>query len=459
MRYPNILAIALPLSSFVAASCSTAMNPHPEGPDAGLGAAGSGAGTDTSSYSGAPGGAGGYGGGGGYIAIDGGARGYAGGGAGGCWWHEPNAGGSEVGRWPASPTRTPGLAVARVRVDAWTVMSNTDAPSGPREGAAAVWTGREMIVWGGFGLRPEATGGRYDPASDKWSPISASLAPRGRQRHVAVWTGSEMIVWGGYDGTTILTSGGRYDPAADKWTAMSLDGAPTMIYDPKAVWTGTELIVWASATIATGGRYDPKTDTWKAIATKGAPVPQKGSSLVWTGKEMIVWGGYVNDACNYSADGAIYDPSTDTWRPMSAVGAPHPRYEHSAVWTGRQMIVWGGSNESPNAASYDPVADAWYALSEVEAPSPRQTPALFFLPDDGTPGAGRMLVWGGVASNGYDAATGGIYDFVPNQWGVVAPFPVALDSPNRSSYRTTVWTGTELLAWDVGAGVGARYRP
>jgi len=364
---------------------------------------------------------------------------------------------AEPDAWPASPARAAGPALSRTRVDAWTAMSNTGAPSGPRAGSTAVWTGKEMIVWGGYTDQPEATGGRYDPAGDKWSPVSTSVAPRPRQNHVAAWTGSQMIVWGGDDGTNNFTSGGRYDPMSDQWTAMSSVGAPA-ISGPLAVWTGTELIVWGYQPTATagGGRYDPKNDTWKTMSATGAPLLQSGSSVVWTGQTMIVWGGHIEGACD-SARGAIYDPATDTWAPTTTVGAPHPRTDHSAVWTGTQMIVWGGTNYTANAASYDPVADAWHALSEKEAPSPRLTPALFFIPDQGTPGAGRMLVWGGGYS--YNAATGALYDFVPDQWGVVAPFPSEPATPNQASTRTTVWTGTEMIAWDVAAGVGARYRP
>ena len=57
-----------------------------------------------------------------------------------------------------------------------------------------------MIVWGGyddsFYLN---TGGRYNPSTDSWIATSTTNAPDGRVRHTAVWTGSEMIVWGGYD--------------------------------------------------------------------------------------------------------------------------------------------------------------------------------------------------------------------------------------------------------------------
>ena len=41
------------------------------------------------------------------------------------------------------------------------------------------------------------TGGRYDPATDSWRPTSTQNAPSARSGPTAVWTGSEMIVWGG----------------------------------------------------------------------------------------------------------------------------------------------------------------------------------------------------------------------------------------------------------------------
>lgn len=75
----------------------------------------------------------------------------------------------------------------------------------------AVWTGTEMIVWGGEGSGYVYlnTGGRYDPTTDSWTPTSTTNAPAGRYRHTAVWTGTEMIVWGGYNGS-YLNTGGRY---------------------------------------------------------------------------------------------------------------------------------------------------------------------------------------------------------------------------------------------------------
>ena len=55
-----------------------------------------------------------------------------------------------------------------------------------------------MIVWGGFnGGTSLNTGARYNPSTDSWTGTSTTNAPTGRDNHTAVWTGSEMIVWGG----------------------------------------------------------------------------------------------------------------------------------------------------------------------------------------------------------------------------------------------------------------------
>ena len=63
-----------------------------------------------------------------------------------------------------------------------------------------------MIVWGGYnyGSGPSAylnTGGRYDPSADTWVPTSTGPSvPSERLGHMAVWTGTQMIVWGGNNG-------------------------------------------------------------------------------------------------------------------------------------------------------------------------------------------------------------------------------------------------------------------
>ncbi len=121
-----------------------------------------------------------------------------------------------------------------------------------------------------------------------------------------------------------------------------------------AVWTGVEMIVWGGTghgggKFNSGSRYNPATDTWRPTTGIGAPVVRKQHSAVWTGTEMIVWGGcgpLPEHSCQIGSGGR-YNPQTDTWLPTSHPGTA--RINHTAIWTGSEMIIWGGCAFSNNA--------------------------------------------------------------------------------------------------------------
>ena len=51
--------------------------------------------------------------------------------------------------------------------------------------------------------------------------------PRRRAGHTAVWTGSEMIVWGGFENVfpnPSFNTGARYNPSTDNWVGTTTDG-------------------------------------------------------------------------------------------------------------------------------------------------------------------------------------------------------------------------------------------
>ena len=142
-----------------------------------------------------------------------------------------------------------------------------------------------MIIWGGivpFNLDPAFytnTGGKYDPSTDSWAATTTMQAPTGRELPTAVWTGSEMIVWGGYsyDGSDhYWNTGGRYNPGTDRWVATSITNAPVGREAHTAVWTGSAMIVWGGFDVLpngfahdlnTGGIYNPGTNSWTATST------------------------------------------------------------------------------------------------------------------------------------------------------------------------------------------------
>jgi hypothetical protein len=155
-----------------------------------------------------------------------------------------------------------------------------------------------MIVWGGIGTSAGSTGGRYDPDTNSWVATSTTNAPEGRYDHTAVWTGFEMIVWGG-SGSFVLNTGGRYNPSTNSWTPTSTTNGPSGRLAHTAVWTGSEMIVWGGSggcafnmcVTNTGGRYNPTTDSWTDTSITNAPTARSFHTAVWTGSEMIVWGG------------------------------------------------------------------------------------------------------------------------------------------------------------------------
>jgi len=246
-----------------------------------------------------------------------------------------------------------------------------EASAPPRllEGVTALWTGEELLVWGAQHdprvKEHPRDGVAYDPAADRWRSIPPAPI-RGRTSHLAVWTGTEMIVWGGGDFRQSLDDGAAYDPATDAWRVL----APAPISpreDAVAVWTGREMVVTGGTHVSSSrgaiAAYDPVADRWRIVADP--PIDGRHwHSAVWTGEEVIVWGGY-NDR-EPIGDGAAYDPVTDRWRPL-ARSPLDDRCRHTAVWSGDSMVVFGGypGCGSPwhlafgDGAEYDPVRDRW----------------------------------------------------------------------------------------------------
>jgi len=209
-----------------------------------------------------------------------------------------------------------------------------------------------MIVWGGYDGSYLNTGGLYSLEPEAWfttSTISTS-ALYARSLHTAIWTGSEMIVWGGRNDTAQMAAGRRYNPTINTWDSVVYTSGVTPFprFTHTAIWTGSEMIIWGGMTdtgrVNTGGRYNPVTNTWIATSTISAPVARSLHTAIWTGSEMIVWGG--GDGFSSLNTGGRYNPSTDSWVAISVVGTPSVRSGHTSIWTGSEMIVWGGNTGS-----------------------------------------------------------------------------------------------------------------
>jgi hypothetical protein len=229
---------------------------------------------------------------------------------------------------------------------------------------AAVWTGSELVYWGGeseYGDEVHGDGAAFDPATGSWRRLAAGpLSPRSGA--VGVWTGTEVLVWGG--NREAGAEGAAYDPSRDEWRL--LPDSPLDARVPVgAVWTGTEMIVWGSASraasVVDGAAYDPREDRWRKLPP--APFALNEATLAWTGEELVVVGARL-DGNNWSdsehARGAAFDPATSEWRILPPY--PFSPQASTAVWTGRELVVWDYELRS---AAYDPAADRWRPLPDL----------------------------------------------------------------------------------------------
>ncbi|OYW78249.1 MAG: hypothetical protein B7Z37_00130 [Verrucomicrobia bacterium 12-59-8] len=380
-------------------------------------------------------------------------------------------------------------------VNAWQALPVMPGTPNIDSGFSAVWSGTQMIVWGGVsgaGTTYLNSGYRFDPAAASglgtWSAISTTNAPAGRNGHHAVWSGSEMIVWGGSSfvftptpANVLYNDGGRFNPSTNSWQALSSTDAPPARVAATATMTGSKLVVWAGIQmdpgmpntsmakyLKHGGEYQPSNDTWNAL-TNGSPSPRLGHTAVWTGTDLIVWGGTVSSmsVTGYDptlSDGARFNAATSTWTPLPSLNAPVGRFGHTAVWTGTEMIIWGGqrfdaSTGSPmsvtlnSGARYNPLTNTWSTTSLAFPPSARSKHTAVWA----GPPVNRMVVWGG-SSDGVimGVNTGGQYDPSQNSWGAATS---TTNAPMAVSGHLSRWTGSEMIVFGGGLTNGSRYYP
>jgi len=205
------------------------------------------------------------------------------------------------------------------------------------------------------------------------------------------------------------------------------------------------MIIWGGITsttsgspllVNTGACYNPTTDHWRPVATEGAPKARRHHACVWTGHEMIVWGGRFEDTLGGREvlfDGGRYNPAMDAWTPISEAGAPHS-LDPVAAWTGTEMIVLGNDSESTGAlvgGIYNPVTDSWRAMSLENGPIIWVCPSVAW---DGQ----EMLIWGCLGNIGLCR-----FNPLTNTWTPGSE----VGEPATRCGSTALWTGTELFVW------------
>jgi N-acetylneuraminic acid mutarotase len=331
--------------------------------------------------------------------------------------------------------------------------SLAESPLAVDDARTSVWTGTEMLVVGRHSKRAKDgavlarvdVAAAYNPTTNTWRRLPWPPGSSSFMNYSSVWTGNEMIVWG-------QGIHAAFNPVTNQWRRLP-DSNLLKIHDGFGLiaWTGRELIGWGGGccgdAFSDGVAYNPTTNTWRKVA----PAPLAGSQHpigAWTGRELIVLvGGFDPNGKpwpNRLARAAAYNPATNTWRRITP--PPSAREGAIAVWDGRELLLVGGTiparaGQPPLVATvgfaYNPLSNRWRRLPPME--SGRVGAAAVWTGE-------QLLIWGGSQTAGGGLPVipphGLAYDPKANRWSTLpqAPLLGRLDP-------TGVWTGHALIVW------------
>ena len=245
-----------------------------------------------------------------------------------------------------------------------------------------MWTGEEILVCCGRIVGAGAPAGAYDPEADQWRDIPAPpISPAFAE---AIWTGKEMLVFGGVGraGTTNLVGGAAYNPVTDTWrwladlpyglerTADATIGAGVVYAWPSPSQGSTKMPI----------AYDIASDEWLTLPNPPTSAPSS-PSLVWMGDKLFAYGAGSDSAGGVIGVGVTFEPVGQMWRlaPQAPLEPVSPSEGTDAsqkavrvegevyIWTG-----WVGTDwEEPitRVVSYDPAQDSWRELEPAPIPA------------------------------------------------------------------------------------------
>ena len=338
------------------------------------------------------------------------------------------------------------------------------APLSARLQTSTVWTGKELIVWGGIDTpsgKPNNDGAAYSPVARTWRKLAPSLLTP-HAGAAAVWTGSEVVFWGGVQPeppgrvTRASVAAVAYSPETNSWR--SLGAAPLApVSAPVGVWSGDRVVLFAGAEAAS---YDPATRRWerlpsptpahKPLAWAFAAAAGPGRILAWSesyGQRTVGPGETVGYG---GTDLFRYDESSRRWTALGSAAFSRP---DAAFWTGRRLLVRGdisdGAGDIEFGASYD-------VATGIATPLPTDA-----VNRDGFAASHLSSAWTGKALWSFNAAGGegtvrlgdaSVYDVTTNTWRRIsrAPFSCTPAPP--------VWTGATIVLY-CGAPDRARTGP
>lgn len=295
-------------------------------------------------------------------------------------------------------------------------------PLDQRLTADLIWTGEEMIVWGGRqfigGPNTLVDGAAFNPATDEWRLI-ARFPIQGPQATRAVWGDGEMIVVSP-EGTF------GYDPVADTWREIGQALVPPEFED-RMLYLDGWIYVWDRA--FSMHRMDIRVGMWETI---GAPDEIAGFTEGWAGVLRLLDEEVVAVIVGEGCEGRqLWRLSGDEWVGLPEVTLSTPELTdcstaNQSASVGRDLVVW--EDESHPSAIYSTSTGEWQDMPPI--------------PLAGTLGASGPVPMGPDHLLVPQWGQGAIFEATSQEW-------IRVLLPGHGSDAEMIWTGEEILAWGI----------
>jgi hypothetical protein len=179
-----------------------------------------------------------------------------------------------------------------------------------------------------------------------------------REGYVSVWTGKELLIFGGTAGDTMATpTAASVDPRTGAWRRLRAFDALGGLILGGAVWNGHEAFL--SGTLYPGGvraarpvvlSYDPARDRIRRISLASVPGDPSGlKPIAWTGGEVLFSAS--SDPLFSSTKVVRYNPAVGSWRKGRAAPCALPARAYTQVaWIGDRLVAACGTTACRSTA-------------------------------------------------------------------------------------------------------------
>jgi hypothetical protein len=169
-----------------------------------------------------------------------------------------------------------------------------------------------------------------DPADgctdDIWTATSVINAPLARIEHTAIWTGSEMIVWGGIDDSLNYLN---TMPAFCIRQPCRPAGSYLLQAD---LITLSTLLRARNSTIRSAG-------SWTATGSLNTARYEHTATLLANGKVLVAGGS--DSSGNASTSAELYDPATGTWTATGSLNTERTEHTATLLPDGMVLVAAG----------------------------------------------------------------------------------------------------------------------